>query len=105
MSTCKIIGNAATNETTPGKPASIAAGEQRGATEATAGGMEYSDKAAPLFRSTIRRTRRLTQTAMTSDDISWMGKRRMRGAGLPSRFSPHSFRVTTMTAYSAKACR
>ena len=34
---------------------------------------------------------------MTADDIGRMVKRRMRDAGLPSRLSPHSFRVTTIT--------
>ncbi len=61
------------------------------------GGMDYSDKTSPLFRTTVRRTKRLTQAAMTADDISRMFKRRLRDAGLPSRFSPHSLRVTTLT--------
>ncbi len=34
---------------------------------------------------------------MTADDMSRMVKRRMRKAGLPSRLSPHSFRVATIT--------
>lgn len=63
----------------------------------TAGGLDYSDKSTPLFRTTIRKTRRLTQTSMTSDDIGRMLKRRLRAAGLPLRLSPHSFRVTTIT--------
>ena len=52
---------------------------------------------SPLFRSAIRRTRRLTDLGMTANDIGRMVKRRMRDAGLPSRLSPHSFRVTTIT--------
>ena len=52
---------------------------------------------SPLFRSAIRRTGRLTESAMTADDMSRMVKRRMRKAGLPSRLSPHSFRVATIT--------
>ena len=52
---------------------------------------------APLFRSAIRRTKVLTDSGMTADDIGHMVKRRMRDAGLPSRLSPHSFRVTTIT--------
>jgi len=34
---------------------------------------------------------------MTANDVGRMVKRRMRDAGLPSRLSPHSFRVTTIT--------
>ncbi len=63
----------------------------------SAGGMEHSDKASPLFRTTIRRTRQLTQIAMTGDDIGRMVKRRVKEAGLSARLSPHSFRVTTIT--------
>ena len=63
----------------------------------TAGGLEYSDKSAPLFRTTIRRTRQLTQNPMTADDMGRMVKRRIREAGLPDHLSPHSFRVTTIT--------
>ena len=50
-----------------------------------------------LFRSAIRRTRRLTANPMTAVDMCRMVKRRMRQAGLPARLSPHSFRVTTIT--------
>jgi len=60
------------------------------------GGLEYSDKSTPLFRTAIRRTKKLTQNGMTAGDMARMVKRRMRDAGLPSRLSPHSFRVTTI---------
>jgi len=63
----------------------------------TASGLEYAEKSSPLFRTTIRRTRRLTQSAVTADDIARMVKRRLRQAGLSERLSPHSFRVTTIT--------
>jgi site-specific recombinase XerD len=62
-----------------------------------AGRLEYSDKNAALFRTTVRRTKQLTQLPMTPGDMSRMVKRRMKDAGLPSRLSPHSFRVTTIT--------
>ena len=62
-----------------------------------AGGLEYSDKSTPLFRTTVRKTKRLTQNAMTAGDMSRMVKRRMRDAKLPARLSPHSFRVATIT--------
>lgn len=59
--------------------------------------LEYSDKTTPLFRTTIRRTKALTQSGMTAGDMSRMVKRRLAGAGLPTAFSPHSFRVCTIT--------
>ena len=52
---------------------------------------------SPMFRSAVRRTRVLTVNGMTAGDIGRMVKRRMRDAHLPSRLSPHSFRVATVT--------
>jgi site-specific recombinase XerD len=43
-----------------------------------AGGMEYADKSKPLFRTTIRKTKKLTQNTMTAGDMARMVKRRMR---------------------------
>ena len=60
-------------------------------------GLEFADKSTPLFRTTVRRTRQLTPNGMTSGDMARMIKRKLRVAGLPSHFSPHSFRVTTIT--------
>jgi site-specific recombinase XerD len=51
----------------------------------------------PLFRSTVRKTKVLTKNGMTGVDICRMMKRRLKEAGLGSHFSPHSFRVTTVT--------
>jgi integrase/recombinase XerD len=51
----------------------------------------------PLFRTTNRKTKTLTKNAMTGIDICRMMKRRLKAAGLPGHFSPHSFRVTTVT--------
>jgi integrase/recombinase XerD len=39
----------------------------------------------------------LTENPMTPIDICRMMKRRLKAAGLPTDFSPHSFRVTTIT--------
>lgn len=61
------------------------------------GSMEYAEKSKPLFRTTIRKTKKLTQNSMTAGDMARMVKRRMKDASLPSRLSPHSFRVTTIT--------
>ena len=51
----------------------------------------------PLFRTAHSRTRTLTKNAMTGIDICRMMKRRLKAAGLPARFSPHSFRVAAVT--------
>lgn len=62
-----------------------------------ASGLDATEKATPLFRTTVRRTKELTRNGMTAGDMGRMVKRRMRGAGLSDRLSPHSFRVTTIT--------
>ena len=54
-------------------------------------------KPSPLFRTSIRRTRVMTDNGMTAGDMQRMVKRRIRAAGLSDRLSPHSFRVTTIT--------
>jgi integrase/recombinase XerD len=51
----------------------------------------------PLFRTTRGKTKTLTENPMTPIDICRMMKRRLKAAGLPTDFSPHSFRVTTIT--------
>jgi site-specific recombinase XerD len=62
-----------------------------------AAGIARDAKDRPLFRSTRRRTRHLTGNALTSKAICELVKRRLKDAGLPSRLSPHSFRVTGIT--------
>lgn len=62
-----------------------------------AAGIANSDPTSPLFRSTVRKTKRLTVSAMTASDMCRMVKRRLADAGLPRRLSPHSFRVATIT--------
>ncbi len=39
----------------------------------------------------------LTQNGMTAGDMGRMVKRHLRNVNLPSRLSPHSFRVATIT--------
>jgi integrase/recombinase XerD len=56
-----------------------------------------ANKDSPLFRTTVRRTRTLTQSSMTAGDVSRMVKRRLRDANLPNRISSHSMRVATVT--------
>jgi site-specific recombinase XerD len=60
-------------------------------------GIRDEHKEAPLFRTAVSRTKRLTTKAMTAVDACRMVKRRLKAAGLPARLSPHSFRVTTIT--------
>jgi site-specific recombinase XerD len=60
-------------------------------------GLEGEPKESPLFRTSLGRTRRLTGNRMTAIDVCRMVKRRLKDAGLPSRLSPHSFRVMTIT--------
>jgi integrase/recombinase XerD len=62
-----------------------------------AAGLRVEAKEGPLFRTVIRRTRKMTANAMTAGDMGGMVKRRMKDAGLPERLSPHSFRVATIT--------
>lgn len=63
----------------------------------TASGLTDSPAAAPLFRSTVRRTGLFTEKPMTGTDVWRMVKRRLADAGLPGHLSPHSFRVATVT--------
>lgn len=62
-----------------------------------AAALRATAKDAPLFRTTVRKTKELTERAMSGIDMCRMVKRRLRDAGLPSRLSPHSFRVATIT--------
>jgi site-specific recombinase XerD len=50
-----------------------------------------------LFRTANRKTKTLTRNAMTGIDICRMMKRRLKAERLPGHFSPHSFRVATVT--------
>ncbi len=60
-------------------------------------GIQDDEEATPLFRTTIRRTKQLTASGMTSIDMARMVKRRLRDADLPQRLSPHSLRVCALT--------
>jgi site-specific recombinase XerD len=62
-----------------------------------AAGLETEPRESPLFRTAAGRTRMLTMNRMSAIDICRMVKRRLKDAGLPSRLSPHSFRVMTIT--------
>jgi integrase/recombinase XerD len=54
-------------------------------------------KDTPLFQSALRKQRRFSGKAIHVNDICRMMKRRLKDIGLPLLYSPHSFRVTTIT--------
>jgi site-specific recombinase XerD len=54
-------------------------------------------KDSPLFRASNGRSRKLEARPLNSRRICELVKRRLKDAGLPSRLSPHSFRVTAIT--------
>ncbi|HZL49854.1 MAG TPA: tyrosine-type recombinase/integrase, partial [Terracidiphilus sp.] len=62
-----------------------------------AAGFRDAPRDTPLFRTAYRKTKRLTEHVLSGVDVCRMVKRRSHDAGLASRLSPHSFRVTTIT--------
>ena len=62
-----------------------------------AAGLRDAPKNVPLFQSALKKQRVLTGKAITGDDIYRMMKRRLKDFDLPQLYSPHSFRVTTIT--------
>jgi integrase/recombinase XerD len=62
-----------------------------------AAGIRGDALSTPLFRSAARRTKTLTSSPLTGNDILRLLKRRLRDAELPERISPHSMRVFTIT--------
>ena len=50
-----------------------------------------------LFRASNGRSRTSTAKPLGTERICELVKRRLKDAGLPSRLSPHSFRVTGIT--------
>jgi integrase len=57
------------------------------------------DRKGPLFRTTVRRTKKLTKNPMTPKDAWGMVQRRARDAGLETRIGCHTFRATGITNY------
>ena len=62
-----------------------------------AAGLRAAPKDAPLFRTAYRKTGTLTENSLSGVDVYRMVKRRLGDAGLLTRLSPHSLRVTTIT--------
>ena len=53
----------------------------------------------PLFRSTVGRSKRLTENPLAGVDVYRMVHRRTRDAGIQTSIGCHSFRATGITAY------
>jgi integrase/recombinase XerD len=62
-----------------------------------AAGLRDAPKDTPLFQSALKKRRSLTGRAIHVNDICRMMKRRLKDFGLSLVYSPHSFRVTTLT--------
>ena len=62
-----------------------------------AAGIAAEPKDTPFFRVGNGRSKELSGKAMDSQSVCDMVKRRLKRAGLPSRLSPHSFRVAAIT--------
>jgi integrase/recombinase XerD len=62
-----------------------------------AAGLHDAPKDTPLFQSALKKKRELTGRTIHINDICLMMKRRLKDFALPLLYSPHSFRVTTIT--------
>jgi integrase/recombinase XerD len=62
-----------------------------------AAGLRDAPRDTPLFQRAMKTQRRLSGNPMNADDIYRMMKRRLKDFGMPLLYSPHSFRVTTIT--------
>ena len=62
-----------------------------------AAGLGDAPPKSPLFRSTVRKEKRLTDQPLSAHAMCRLVKRRIKDVELPTRLSPHSFRVTTIT--------
>lgn len=57
------------------------------------------DRRAPLFRTTFRKTRKLTSNRMSQADVYRMIKRRAAAGGITTAIGCHTFRATGITTY------
>ena len=62
-----------------------------------AAGISVEAKDRPLYRASNGRSGKLSEKVMDSREVCDLVKRRLKDAGLPSRLSPHSFRVAAIT--------
>jgi integrase/recombinase XerD len=63
-----------------------------------AAGIAGEARDTPLFRASNGWSRKQAAKALSTVRICELVKRRLKAAGLPSRLSPHSFRVTAITS-------
>ena len=54
---------------------------------------------SPLFQAALRKTGKLSRRPLMRTDAADMLKRRLKQAGLPAHYSPHSFRATGITNF------
>jgi site-specific recombinase XerD len=54
---------------------------------------------SPLFPAAIGKTGKLSRRPLVRTDAADMLKRRLKQAGLPAHYSPHSFRATGITNF------
>ena len=54
---------------------------------------------SPLFPAALGKTGKLSRRAIVRTDAADMLKRRLKQAGLPAHYSPHSFRATGITNF------
>ena len=62
-----------------------------------AAGIEADPKESPLFHSALGKQKQLSPRPLSANSMGLMLKRRLKDAGLPPIFSPHSFRVLVVT--------
>ena len=62
-----------------------------------AAGIEDAPKETPLFHSALGKQKQLSPRPLSANSMGLMLKRRLKDAGLPPIFSPHSFRVLVVT--------
>ena len=71
----------------------------RGGTNAIIRRALEKEPESPLFPASIRKTGMLSRRPLVRTDAADMLKRRLKQAGLPAHYSPHSFRATGITNF------
>ena len=62
-----------------------------------AAGIADAPRETPLFRAALGKQKKLSDRPLSANSMGLMLKRRLKDAGLPLIFSPHSFRVLIVT--------
>jgi integrase/recombinase XerD len=71
----------------------------RGGTNAIIRRALEKEPESPLFPAAIGKTGKLSRRPLVRTDAADMLKRRLKQAGLPAHYSPHSFRATGITNF------